>query len=338
MPTNTLKPFRTALWGVAFATSLCIGLAMPGTAAQAQVDAAQFPARAVRIVVPFPPGGSTDITARLVAARLAQVWQQPVTVDNRPGAAANIGTEHVAHAAPDGHTILLATTALPISSATFEKLAYDPVKAFAPVMLVSTIANVLVVNPALPVKTIREFVDFAKANPGKLNFASPGAATGQRLTFELLKQQAGIDVVHVPYKGGAPAGQAVVGGEVESMIMNIVEAAPLLKASRLRALAVTTRTRAAQLPDVPTLDETVAPGIDSSVWQGVLVPAGTPAGIVGKIHQGWREALGTAEIGGRLDGMGMRVVAGSPAEFKTFLDAEFELWERVAKTGNIKAE
>ena len=329
---------------------LALAMLACGLAAQAPVSFAQsptqatqssgpdFPSRAVRIVVPFPPGGSTDITARLVAAQLTKIWQQPVTVENKPGAAASIGTEYVARAAPDGHTILLATTALPISAATFEKLPFDPVRDLRPVLLVSTIPNVLVVNPTLPARTIGEFVDFARSNPGKLNFASPGVATGQRLTFELLKQSAGIDVVHVPYKGGAPAGQAVLGGEVQSMIMNIAEALPLVQASRLRALAVTTRARQPKLPDVPTLDETVARGIDTSVWQGVLVPAGTPTAVIDRINRGWREALGAAEVGGRLEDMGMQVAAGSSAEFRSFLAAEFDLWRRVAKAGNIRVE
>jgi tripartite-type tricarboxylate transporter receptor subunit TctC len=317
---------------------LAFGLAAQAPTALAQATESAFPSRAVRIVVPFPPGGSTDITARLVAAQLTKLWQQPVTVENKPGAAASIGTELVARAAPDGYTILLATTALPISAATFAKLPFDPVRDLSPVMLVSTIPNVLVTNPALPVKTIEEFVDFARRNPGKLNFASPGIATGQRLTFELLKQSTGIDVVHVPYKGGAPAGQAVLAGEVESMIMNIAEALPLVQAAKLRALAVTTRERPAQLPDVPTLNETVARNIDSSVWQGVLVPAETPSAVIERINLSWREALRAAEVGGRLEDMGMQVVAGSPQEFKLFLTGEFDLWERVAKAANIRVE
>jgi tripartite-type tricarboxylate transporter receptor subunit TctC len=332
--------FRRRRRGVlAGAAMIAIGIGAAAAPVQAQTDAAaQFPSRAVRIVVPFPPGGSTDITARLVAARLAKLWKQPVTVENKPGAAANIGAEHVAHAEPDGHTMLLATTAMPVSAATFEKLAYDPVRDFSPVMLVTTIPNVLVVNPALPVRTIQEFVSYAKSHPGKLNFSSPGAATGQRLTFELLKQALGIDLVHVAYKGGAPAGQAVVAGEVESMIMNIAEALPLVQASRLRALAVTTRQRASQLPDVPTIDETVVQGIDSSVWQGVLVPAGTPAAVVDRINAGWREALAGEEVGGRLADMGMNVVASTPEKFGLFLAAEIAQWTQVARTGNIKAE
>jgi tripartite-type tricarboxylate transporter receptor subunit TctC len=327
---------RQVLAGMALTA---FGFATAAPQARAQADAAaQFPSRAVRIVVPFPPGGSTDITARLVAARLAKIWQQPVTVDNKPGAAANIGTEHVAHAEPDGHTMLLATTALPISVATFDRLGYDAVRDFIPVMLVSTIPSVLVVNPTLPVRTIQEFVAYAKSHPGKLNFASPGAATGQRLTFELLKQRLGIDLVHVPYKGGAPAGQAVVAGEVETMIMNIAEALPMVQASRLRALAVTTRQRAPQLPDVPTIDETVLRGIDSSVWQGVLVPAGTPAAVVERVSAGWRQALAEGEVGGRLEDMGMRVVASAPEDFRLFLATEIAQWTQVARTGNIRAE
>ena len=194
-------------------------LVAPVAPAQAQADAAQFPARAVRIVVPFPPGGSTDITARLVAARLQQIWQQPVTVDNKPGAAANIGTETVAHSAPDGHTILLGTTALPISAATFDKLGYDPVKDLLPVMLVSTIANVLVVNPSLPVDTVQAFIDYAKANPGKLNYAV--ARCGHRPAPDLRAAQAdrpaSTSCTSRTRAARRPV-QAVLAGEVEAMI------------------------------------------------------------------------------------------------------------------------
>ncbi|NLD53358.1 MAG: tripartite tricarboxylate transporter substrate binding protein [Burkholderiaceae bacterium] len=328
---------RKLLTGGAAALGTAALAALAAPVAAADKDSA-FPTRPVRIVVPFPPGGSTDITARLVAAQLSKQWGQPVTVENKPGAAANIGTEMVSRAEPDGYTMLLGTTALPISAATFAKLPYDPHKDLVPVMLVSTIANVLVVNPAAPAATVQDFLRYARDNPGKLNYASPGAATGQRLTFELLKQATGIDVVHVPYKGGAPAGQAVMGGEVESMIMNVVEATPQVKAGRLRALAVTTRERARDLPDVPTLHETVAPGIDTSVWQGVFLPGGTSDAVVGRIGAAWREALATPDIRSRLEDMGMKVVAGSPAAFKDFLDAEFTQWRDVARKANIKVE
>jgi tripartite-type tricarboxylate transporter receptor subunit TctC len=297
-----------------------------------------FPARPVRIVVPFPPGGSTDIAARLIAPKLQDLWKQPVLVENRPGAGANIGAEFVAKSAPDGHTMLFATTALAASAAIAEKLGYDAQKDLAPVVFVASIANVLVVPTSLAANTPQEFVALAKARPGKLNFSSPGATTGQRLTFELLKQTAGIDVVHVPYKGGAPAGQAVIAGEVQSMIMNVVEALPHLKSGRLKAIAATTARRAAMLPEVPTLAETVAPGLDASVWQGVLVASGTPRESIDRINRDVTAVLGQPDVRERLVGMGMEVTPGSPADFERFLRSEIAKWSRVAKAANVKAE
>jgi tripartite-type tricarboxylate transporter receptor subunit TctC len=252
--------------------------------------------------------------------------------------AANIGTELVARAAPDGHVMLLATTALPVSAATIAKLPYDPLRDLAPVMLVSTIPNVLIVHPKVPATTLAAFVALARAKPGSLNYASPGAATGQRLTYELFKQAAGLDIVHVAYKGGAPAGQAVIAGEVESMITNVVEAMPMIRAGQVRALAVTTRERSPQLPDVPTLAEAVAPGLDATVWQGVLVPAATPATVVAAVHAGWQAALAEPAIRERLAGMGMQIVAGGPDAFGRFVAAEIEQWSRVARAAGIRAE
>jgi tripartite-type tricarboxylate transporter receptor subunit TctC len=261
-----------------------------------------------------------------------------VLVENRPGAGANIGAEFVAKSPPDGHTLLFATTALAASAAIAEKLAYDPRKDLVPVVFVSSIPNVLVVPPSLPASTPQEFVALARSQPGKLNFASPGATTGQRLTFELLKQMTGIDVVHVPYKGGAPAGQAVIAGEVQSMIMNVVEAVPHLKAGRLKAIAATTARRAAMLPDVPTLAETVAPGLDASVWQGVLAAGGTPRDTIERINRDFTAALAQPDVRERLAGMGMELGPGSPADFERFLGEEITKWSRVAKAANVKAE
>ncbi len=309
-------------------------LAVTAGAALAQ----SFPSRPVRLVVPFPPGGSTDITARLVAPRLQEQWKQPVLVENKPGAGANIGAELVARSAPDGHTLLLATTALAASAAIGEKLGYDAQKDLAPVLFVSSIANVLVVPASLAARTPQEFVALAKAQPGKLNFSSPGATTGQRLTFELLKQAAGIDVVHVPYKGGAPAGAALVAGEVQSMIMNVVEAMPHLKAGRIRALGVTTAKRSPMLPELPTLSETVAPGLDASVWQGVLAPAATPKEVIHRVNRDFAAALAEPEVRERLAGMGMELAPGTPAEFEQFLRDEISKWSRVAKAANVKPE
>jgi tripartite-type tricarboxylate transporter receptor subunit TctC len=297
-----------------------------------------FPQRPVKIVVAFPPGGSTDITARLLAPKLGELWKRPVVVENRPGAGANIGTDYVAKSAPDGHTLLLATTALAVSAAVYDKLPYDPLADVVPVLFVSSIPNLLVVTPTLPASTPQEFVAYARANPGKLNYASPGPATGQRLAFELLKQTAGIDVVHVAYKGGAPAGQAVMAGEVQAMIVNLVEALPQVKAGRMKAIAATTARRAAMLPGLPTLAETVTPGLDVSVWQGVLAPGATPADVMERINRDFAAVLAQPDVRDRLGGMGMEIAPGTSAEFARFLRAEIAQWKKVAQAANIKAE
>jgi len=302
------------------------------------VFAQPFPSHPVKIVVAFPPGGSTDITARLVAPKLAEIWKQPVLVENRPGAGANIGTEYVARSAPDGHTLLLATTAFAVSAAVYEKLPYDPLKDLVPVVFVSSIPNLLVVNPALPASTPKEFVQYAKANPGKLSYASPGPATGQRLAFELVKQSAGLDFLHVPYKGGAPAGQAVMTGEVQAMIVNLVEALPQIKAGRMKAIAVTTAKRSPMLPEVPTLTETVTPGLDVSVWQGMLATGGTPAEAVARINRDVAAVLAMPEVREKLAGLGMDIAPGSSAQFDQYLRAEIAQWKKVAQAANIKAE
>ncbi len=302
------------------------------------VQGQTFPSQPVRIVVAFPPGGSTDITARLVAPKLSEMWKQPVLVENKPGAGANIGTDHVAKSAPDGHTMLLATTAFAVSAAVYDKLPYDPLKDLAPVVFVSSIPNLLVVNPALPASTPKDFVQYARANVGKLSFSSPGPATGQRLAFELVKQAAGIDFLHVPYKGGAPAGQAVMSGEVQAMIVNLVEALPQIKAGRMKAIAVTTAKRSPMLPEVPTLAETVTPGLDVSVWQGVLVPGATPKEAIARINRDVAAALALPDVREKLAGLGMDLTPGSSAQFDQFLRAEIAQWKKVAQAANIKAE
>jgi len=313
-------------------------LALALTFFTSTVFAQPFPSHPVKIVVAFPPGGSTDITARLVAPKLSEMWKQPVLVENRPGAGANIGTEYVAKSAPDGRTLLLATTALAVSAAVYEKLPYDPFKDLVPVVFVSSIPNLLVVNPALPASTPKEFVQYAKANPGKLSYASPGPATGQRLAFELVKQSAGLDFLHVPYKGGAPAGQAVMAGEVQAMIVNLVEALPQIKAGRMKAIAVTTAKRSPLLPEVPTLAETVTPGLDVSVWQGLLATGGTPPETVARINRDVAVVLAMPDVREKLAGLGMDIAPGSSAQFDQYLRAEIAQWKKVAQAANIKAE
>jgi tripartite-type tricarboxylate transporter receptor subunit TctC len=303
--------------------------------AQAQ---APFPARPVKLVVAFPPGGSTDITARLLATRLAEKWGQPVVVENRPGAGANLGTAQVAKSPPDGHTLLLATTALSISPSVFAAPGYDALRDLAPVTMVSTIANVLVVHPDVPARTIAEFIAHLKANPGKLNFAAPGASSGQRMTFEMIKQATGTEIVMVPYAGGAPALQAVLAGQVQAMIVNVVEAATHVRSGKLRALAVTTAKRAPMLPEVPTLAETVAPQIDTFVWQALVAPAGTPAAIVQQIQRDTAAVLALPDVRERLAGMGMDIVPGAPEALARFLRDDIDTWRKVSRAANIQPE
>jgi tripartite-type tricarboxylate transporter receptor subunit TctC len=297
-----------------------------------------FPSKPVKLVVPFPAGGSTDITARLLAAKLGEFWTQPIVVENRPGADTIIGTEAVVRAPADGHTVLIAASALPITQAVRRKLPYNVLTEFAPVTLIGTLPNVLVVHPSVEARTPAEFVALAKANPGKLNFASAGPSTGQRFTFELLKQNLGFDVIHVPYKGGAPATQAVLAGEVQSMIINILEALPLVRDGRLRALAVTTKERLPALPDVPTLSETLLPGLDVTVWQAALVPAGTPPEIVALLNRDLRRAVAAPEVTTKLQDMGLQIATGTPEAFGNFLKAEVEMWTRVATQANIQED
>lgn len=297
-----------------------------------------FPDKPVKLVVAFPPGGSTDVTARVLATKLSEAWRQPVVVENKPGASANLGTAFVAKSPPDGTTLLLATTALSVSVSVAAQLQYDALRDLAPVTMVSTIPNVLLVHPDVPARDMREFVAYARANPGKLNFAAPGATSGQRLTFELVKQATGTDIVMVPYSGGAPALQAVLAGQVQAMVTNVVEAAPHVKAGKVRALAVTTARRAPMLPDVPTIAETVAPGVDTSVWQALFAPAGTPPAVVQKIARDVAAALALPDVKDKLAGMGMDIVPGSPEALGAFLRQDIASWQRVSRTANIQPE
>jgi tripartite-type tricarboxylate transporter receptor subunit TctC len=315
-----------------------LGVMALGAAFATPAWAQTFPARPVRIVVPFPPGGSTDITARVLGARLSELWGVPVVVENRAGGDGVIGAEAVARSTPDGHTLLLAATSFAISAAMRRRLPYDALRDFAPVTMIGTISNVLIVHPSLPANTVAEFIALARAQPGKLNFASAGASTGQRFAFELLKQRLGVDVVHVPYRGGAPAAQAIVAGEVQSMIINGLEATPLIQGNRVRALAVTTAQRIPAFPDVPTLAETVLPGLDVSVWQSVLAMAGTPPAVIAKLNADIRRVVAEPAITRRLQDLGLTVTTGTPEQLGGFLAEEIATWTRVARDAGIQED
>ncbi len=273
-----MKSLRTSLL-------MLVGIAAWGLPLFAAAQAPAYPTKPIRLVVPFPPGGATDILAREVAKHLTEAWGQSVVVDNRPGAGGNIGSELVAKAAPDGYTLEMGTVGThAINASLYSKMPYDHVKDFVPVILVAGVPNVLEVNPSVPVNSVQELIAYAKANPGKLNFASSGAGTSIHLSGELFKVMAGVQMTHVPYKGSAPALQDLLGGQVQLMFDNLPPSLPQIKAGKLRALAVTSTTRAPALPDVPTVAEAGLPGFEASSWFGVLAPAGTPPAIVAKLN------------------------------------------------------
>ena len=322
--------------GVLSAIAMFAALAAAGGAL---AQALTYPTKPIRLVVPFPPGGATDILARDVAQKLTEAWGQAVVVDNRPGAGANIGTELVAKAPPDGYTLLMGTVGThAINPSLYAKLPYDHIKDFAPVILVAGVPNVLVVNPALPVNSVAELIAYAKANPGKLNFASSGSGTSIHLSGELFKVMAGVQMIHIPYKGSAPAVQDLIGGQVQLMFDNLPPSLPQIKAGKLRALAVTSTTRAPALPDVPTMAEAGLPGFEASSWFGILAPAGTPPAIVAKLNAEIAQWLATPEAKEKLAKQGASAAGGSPDDFARHIAAETAKWAKVVKDSGAKVD
>jgi tripartite-type tricarboxylate transporter receptor subunit TctC len=281
------------------------------------------------MVVAFPPGGSTDLSARALGEKLAAALGQPFLIDNKPGASGNIGAEFVARSAPDGYTLFMAATSFATAPAFFPQLGWDPVKDFAPVSMVATVPIMLVINPAVPASNPRELIAYAKANPGKLNIASPGAATLARLTGELFKRAAGIDLVIVHYKGGPPAVTDLLSGQAQLMFANISDAITHVKAGKLRALAVTTAKRSAIVPELPTLAESALPGFDVSTWQAVLAPASTAREIVQRLNAEIVKAMALPEVKEKFLSFGTDAASSSPEELGRFVAAE------VAKIGKI---
>ena len=313
-------------------TLLAILAAMLSIVATGPVVAADYPTKPIRLVVPFPPGGTTDILARAVAQKLSETWNQQVIVDNRPGAGGNIGSDLVAKAAPDGYTLVMGTVGThAINPNLYSKMPYDHVKDFAPVILVAGVPNVLVVNPSLPVHSVKELIDYAKANPGKLNFASSGNGTSIHLSGELFKTMAGVQMTHVPYKGSAPALADLMGGQVQLMFDNLPSSLGLIKGGKLRAIAVTSAARAAALPDVPTIAESGLPGFEASSWFGVLAPAGTPHDIVAKLNATIAAWLATPDAKEKLLAQGAIAAGGSPEDFARHIDRETAKWAKVVK-------
>jgi tripartite-type tricarboxylate transporter receptor subunit TctC len=298
-----------------------------------------FPSHGLRIIVPFAAGGAVDVLARVTAQPLSEALGQPVVVDDRTGAGGNVGGDLVAKAAPDGYTLLLATTGLlTINPTIYREMPFSPSRDLAPVARLATVPNLMVINPDLPVFNVADFIAYAKARPGKLFFASPGKGTGIHLSGELFKTMAGVDLVHAPYRGSAPALNDLMAGEVQVMFDNMPSALPLAKSGKLRALAVTTATRAPALPDVPTLAESGLPGYETSAWFGILAPAATPPAIVETLGRTLGTILRRPEIGARLAELGAQPTPDTPAEFAAFIAAETAKWSQLARAANVTVE
>lgn len=299
---------------------LGLGLsALALTTMMSNVLAQSYPAKPIRFVVPYPPGGASDVTARIIGQKLSEAWGQPVIVDNRAGANGNIAAEQVAKAPADGYTMLMGNVGPnAISPSLYTNLAYD-VASFAPVTLTTTVPIVLLVNPSLPVNNVKELIAYAKASPNKLNFASAGNGSSNHLTGELFKSIAGIDIVHVPYKGDGLALTDVMGGQVSMMFTTVVSAMPHIKSGKLRAVAVASAKRIAAMPNLPTVAESGVPGFDSSSWGGILFPAGTPKEIIAKMHDAVVAILAMPDVKARLSSLGAEVVGNTPDEFGSYI-------------------
>jgi len=314
---------------------LCFAL-LAATVCHAQ----SWPQKPVRVIVPFAPGGASDLMPRLVGEKLSSMWGQPVLIENRPGAAGNIGMEAGARAAPDGYTLLAAPNGnLVVNPHMYSRLAYDVFRDLAPVTRIAAVQNVLVVNPEVPAKTVKELVTLAREKPGTLNFASPGNGSQAHVAVELLKLQLGLDLVHVPYQGVGPAMKDLLGGRINLMVAQVPAALPHIKAGKLRALGVASSAPLAALPEVPTIAAAAGlPGFEAVSWYALMAPAGTPREVIAKIHGDVAKALQLPDVRERLAGMGAEPSGESPAELAARIKAEYDRWGEVVRKANIKAD
>ncbi len=315
---------------------LALGFAGASHAQAPSADAANYPTRPLRQIVPFPPGGGVDIVTRIVVAKWSEFLGQPILVENRPGAGGNVGADAAAKAAPDGYTLFSCGVASHgVSPALYNKLPFDHIKDFAPISLIGKTPNVLVVHPSVPAQSLREFVDYVKANAGKLNYASPGYGTSPQMTMEMFKLAAGLNLVHIPYKGGAPALADVMGGVVTGMFGNLPEQLAAIKSGRTRALAVSTLRRSPLLPDVPTVAESGFPGFEVTVWYAVCTQAAVPKPILAKLSATLLRTLNLPEMKARLAEATIEASPGTPEELAAFIQAETEKWAKVVRDANL---
>ena len=304
-----------------------------------EAAAQSYPSKPIRFVVPYPPGGPLDTVARLLGQKISENVKQPVVVDNKPGAGGNIGADTVAKSAPDGYTILMGAVAThAINPTLYASIPYDPVRDFQPVTQVASTPNVLIVNNSVPAANVREFIAYAKANPGKLNFGSGSTGSAGHLAGELFKTMAGVNMTHVPYKGAAPAMQDLIGGQVQLMFDNFASASTQVKAGKVKALAVTTAKRSTLAPDLPTIAESGLAGFDINTWFGIFVPAATPRDVVERLHAEFTRALAMPDIREKLANLGAEPVGNRPEEFAAYIKAEADKYAKVIQASGAKVD
>jgi tripartite-type tricarboxylate transporter receptor subunit TctC len=303
----------------------------------ATTGAQDYPTKPVRLIIPFPPGGSNDVVGRMIATKLSERLGKQIVVDNRGGAGGVIGTEAAANATPDGYTLAVISIAHAVNPWLY-KLTYDPIKSFAPVAVLATGPNVLAVNPDLGVNSVKDLIALAKSKPGELQYASAGVGSFQHLGGELFKLEAGVDMLHVPFKGGGPAMIDVIGGHTKLLFSSLVQTTPHLKSGKLKALGTGGKSRSPILPDVPTIAEAGVPGYEATNWWGIVAPAGTPAPIIAQLHKEIAAVQQSPEVQEQFARQGAAVLQMSTAEFTTFIGAEMKKWERVVKEGKLKKE
>jgi len=323
-----LQPFYRCLAGLVVALTLSLA-----------ASAADYPTRPVSIVVAFTPGGPSDVLSRIIGQRLNEILHQPFIIENRPGSGGNIAAEQVARAAPDGYTLLMGNNSiLATNAALYKKLSYDPERDFAPIAMIGSQANILVVNPSVPAQSMAELIALAKASPGQLNFASSGHGAAAHLAGELFKAEAKVNIVHVPYKGAAPALQDVMAGHVQMMFATAASVIGLIKSGKVRALAVTTPQRTALLPDLPTVDELGIKGFDATTWHGLVAPTGTPREVIDTLHFAVTAALKDPATRKQLTELGVDIVGSTPKEFEAYIKSEIPKWTAVVKTSGAQIE
>ena len=305
----------------------------------ALAGAADYPEKAVRFVVGFTPGGPSDLVARLLGQKLAESWGQQVVIDNRAGAGGNIAAEIVAKAPGDGYTLLLGNNSiLATNAALYGKLAYDPVRDFAPVILVASQPNILVVHPSLPVKTVKELITLAKSKPGQLNYASSGSGAAAHLSGELFKAMTRVDMVHIPYKGAGPALNDVLAGQDQLMFATSLSVVPHIKSGRLRALGVTTAARMKTMPELPTIAEAGVPGFEATTWHGIVMSSNTPAALVSRVNADTAKVLNLPDIRERFSALGGEIIGGTPDDFAAYIKKEIPKWTKVVRDSGARAD